>query len=330
MLRLLTVLALTLVGLPGTALAAQTSQPLSRSIPLYGSDWYLVTIDFGSTPQTVSVNLSATTAASTGIVGSITDLDGSAAAVQPFSDPQLFAQVGILAAGTLSANLTTRTYSGTHDFIVSLNPTNNPMPVVTDYVGSVGVSGGTIVQKSVYFHVGGPGPLPGFAYWERFSREGSYFADHTGVSVYVQEIYIDVGATPRNANLSISVNGFELQNFQVFQVNGNAAGSVLYNANLSGSSMVSTGSLIQTGLESGVILLRVTSTAKTPIATGANVSWTVFTDSQTMLTTAPAKGSKGAGGGGSCSSTDANSCAIALCSLMSALVVMFRKRQRAR
>lgn len=303
-----------LIALFVPALAAQATLNISGDVPDDQEDFFLVSINFGSTPQSIALQLDiSATSGTAGLEADLLDLEvvctsGEAAGTVEDWDA---------GTGLITLNMTTGTYSGIVEFGIT---------VVTDGTGSSPYSGtltapslsaGDLVLTST--QTLDYGNLEFYA--RIFDRGARQLREHAaGAATTTREIRVDFGAVPQSVQFWVQGIGFGDGSIEVLEVGTGGATTLL--DTLTGTGVWSDEGNLTSSTRSGVVTFRI---RMITAAAGVSGYTILMPQSVTVLKT---KSGGGGGEDGGCSTSGSGSAWLGLVALLGVLVTGLRVRAR--
>ncbi|MCG3184378.1 MAG: hypothetical protein ICCCNLDF_02498 [Planctomycetes bacterium] len=298
------------------SLSAQASINLSGTVPDDRSFMYLVEVDFGSTPQSVTLDVSiGATSGTSGIDISLIDLDELAANGTTN---------GVLSgsnAGTTPVvlNMTTPSYSGVHQFVVEVetDAANGPSPFTGTFACST-LTAGTIV-------------LAGSAVWPFqdgytvfFNRAARFVTTTNAAGTYTRDVVCDFGTMAQAATFWVQgLSFFADGTVEVYEVLSGGTENLLGTLNMNSGTGYEEEGNFTTSARSGPVTIRLK--IITTLASTEFYAWTIVMPSFVSVS-APGGGGGGGGDDGGCSTGGTPGLGLLLIGMLAALGLGARLR----
>ena len=281
-------LGVMLAVLFAASVGAQDTLNVSGTVQDNAENYHLIDIDFGTTPQSISLSLAINaTGGTSGLDVSLVDLDelalnGTATSIDSADDP---------GTGVINVSLTTPTYSGVHQFIVlvSTDAANGPSPY-SGTLTSPDLNAGDMVQTGFQVHVPGPG------YFTLLGRSAVFGQDVNAAVTVSRTVQIDFGTTPQAITFWIQGVGFADGEVEVYEVPESGTPTLL--GSVSGTGFWEVDDNFTTSTRTGVVTLRMDI-----IASAASIyAWRIVTPGTVAILAPQGGGSKSKSDG--CSTTE--------------------------
>lgn len=305
-----------LIALFMPSLAAQVTLNISGNVPDDQEDFFLVSINFGSTPQSIALQLDiSATSGTAGLEVDLIDLEelcvaGEAAGTVEDWDA---------GTGLITLNMTTGTYSGIVEFgitVVTDSAGNSPY---TGTLTAASLSAGDLVLTSTQTL-----DYSNLEFYARiFDRGARQLREHAaGAATTTRDIRVDFGAVPQSVQFWVQGIGFGDGSIEVLEVGTGGATTLL--DTLTGTGVWSDEGNLTSSTRSGVVTFRIRM-----ITAAAGVSGYTIIMPQTVSVL---KNKSGGGGGddGGCSTSGSPSAWLGLLSVLGLMALSMRLRAGAK
>lgn len=278
-------LALLIVTLCTTTLAAQSAN-LSGSVSSSATHVYRVSVDYGPSPTTLALTLSASTTSVAGLDVELIDVE---AQVQLVTNSVYIAQGG---AGSASVQLTAGPYSGVADFFLLVTTwdvgtssytasVSGPAPVTASAVKSVNIGANEVFE-------------------ELHQRVFYFYGDFNSGGNVSREFKINFGTTPQSVGFAFDYfSWWGMNDISIFEKQPGGGEVLVFSSGSTFSGLVSVG----TGTHTGIVTYRV----QTGVPSGgSDIEWTVTVPRSVATAGHNGKSSSGGGTGGKLSPSSSN------------------------
>lgn len=296
------------------ALSAQATLNFTGTVSDLTENLYKFDVDFGSTPQSISLTLQiGATGGTSGLDVNLVDLDelaanGTTNAVLNDSDA---------GTGTMTLSMTTPTYSGVHQFAVQLhtNTGSGSSPFSGD-LSAAALSTGAITQSGFRTIPFNPG------YYDLLGRGARRLLQTTSTTTVTNNVQIDFGTGTQAITFWAQGLSFDDGTVTVHEVDDMGGETLLATFTLNSTNSWEDEGNFTTSPRTGIVTLRFRITA----TTSSVYFWQLILPAG-VSSVAPSGGGGGGGGDGGCSTGEETNLAwLGLLALVGAFGVAVRLR----